>query len=401
MEQELIYKDIAIIGCGAAGGMAGILLSKNPCNRVIAFDEREPFSTLLPTGGGRCNLTYSESDVREFVKNYSRGEKFLISVFSRFGQEKTRELFADLGIKTYVQSDNRVFPVNNSSAKTVQILRKHLDNSNFLFKKEKVTEIAKKSGKFEITTSEGIYEFDNVIITTGGKGNGFELAAKLSHNIIEPKPSLCALDILETDFYNLAGVSFKNAEISSSLNKKKFKTVCGDILFAHKSITGPGVFKVSSLTAFEEFSRENPIELTLKLTDKSAEDIEKLIALNSKKTVKNIFSMLAPESFVSEILKRNKTDECKQAAQLRKSEKEIIINSLIALKLHACGRIKGSEIVSAGGVDLNEIDSKTMESKLVKGLYFAGEIMNIDGYTGGFNLQNCWSSAYICSSSLN
>ena len=122
MVQESTYKNIAIIGCGAAGGFAAVLLCKNPYNKVMAFDIKEPFSTLLPTGGGRCNLTYDEKDVREFVKKYPRGEKFLISVFSKFGQEKTRELFKDLGIKTYVQEDKRVFPISNSSQKTIQTL---------------------------------------------------------------------------------------------------------------------------------------------------------------------------------------------------------------------------------------------------------------------------------------
>ena len=136
MEQESIYKNIAIIGCGAAGGLAAVLLSKNPYNKVTAFDTKEPFSTLLPTGGGRCNLTNAEKDVKEFVRNYPRGEKFLISVFSKFGQEKTRELFKDLGIKTYVQEDKRVFPISDSSQKTIQIFNKHLDVSNFKHIKE-------------------------------------------------------------------------------------------------------------------------------------------------------------------------------------------------------------------------------------------------------------------------
>ena len=141
MEQELIYHKIAIVGCGAAGGLLSILLSKNPELEITAFDVKEPFSTLLPTGGGRCNLTYDEDDVREFVKNYPRGEKFLMSVFSKFGQRKTRELFRDLGIKTYVQPDKRVFPVTDSAAKTIQTLRRHLETDNFTFKQEKVLSV--------------------------------------------------------------------------------------------------------------------------------------------------------------------------------------------------------------------------------------------------------------------
>lgn len=401
MVQESTYKNIAVIGCGAAGGFVSVLLSKNPYNNVVAFDIKEPFLTLLPTGGGRCNLTYQEDDVREFVKNYPRGEKFLISVFSRFGQKKTREMFRDLGIKTYVQDDRRVFPVSNSSEQTIKTLQKHLQVSNFSFKKEKVIKISKVDGTFFVETENSDYKFDAVIIATGGKGNGFDFAKNFGHNIIATKPSLCALDIQEKYLYNLSGLSFKNVEICARLGKKKYPTVYGDILFAHKSITGPAAFKVSALSAFEELSEQSPLELSLRLIDTTEEKIDAVIRENSKKTVKNVFSMFAPESYILEILNSACINPDKQTAQLKKVEKEFIINSLLGLKLNAVKRIKDSEIVTAGGVDLKEVNSKTMESKLVKGLYFIGEVLNIDAYTGGFNLQNCWSTAYIASMDLN
>ena len=397
MVQESIYKNIAIIGCGAAGGLAAILLCKNSYNNVTAFDIKEPFSTLLPTGGGRCNLTYNEKDVREFVKNYPRGEKFLISVFSKFGQEKTRELFKDLGIKTYVQDDKRVFPISNSSQKTIQTLNKHLETSNFKHIKEKVISV-KKEEKFIVKSEKQEYIFDYVIVTTGGRGNGFELAKNLGHNIIEPKPSLCAIDVKESFLYALSGLSFRNVEVQSKIGKKKLPTVYGDILFSHKAITGPAIFKVSALSAFDNIEE---LEITIKLADISQNEIEKHIKENQKKTIKNVFSKFAPESYINAILDEYKIDGNKQTAQIKKQEKEVLINSLIALKLHAKSRLKDSEIVTAGGVDLKEIDSKTMQSKLVEGLYFAGEILNIDAYTGGFNLQNCWSTAYIVSQNFN
>lgn len=397
MAQESTSKKIAIIGCGAAGGLASILLTKNPYLEVYAFDLKEPFSTLLPTGGGRCNLTYDEDDVKEFVKNYPRGEKFLISVFSRFGQKKTRELFKDLGIKTYIQEDKRVFPITDSSAKTIATLQKHLQTSNFKYKKEKVISV-KKENKFEIKTENNTYIFDTVILTTGGRSNGFEMAKSLGHNIIEPKPSLCAIDIKENYLYKLSGLSFKNVEIKSTIENHKFPTINGDLLFSHRAITGPAIFKVSALTAFENIEK---LEITIKLIDISKEEIENYIKENQKKTIKNIFSKFAPESYILTILDANKIDGNKQSAQIKKQEKEILINSLIALKLHAKSRIKDSEIVSAGGVDLKEIDSKTMQSKIINDLYFAGEIMNIDAYTGGFNLQNAWSTAYIATQNFN
>ena len=401
MEQESIYKNIAVIGCGASGGFVSILLSKNPYNKVTAFDLKEPFSTLLPTGGGRCNLTYDEADVREFVKNYPRGEKFLLSVFSRFGQEKTRKLFEDLGVKTYIQNDKRVFPVSDSSLKTIQTLRKHLSTSNFLYKKEKVVGIVKKENSFVIETNVSNYKFDYVVFSTGGRGNGFDLVSSLGHNIIEAKPSLCALEIKEKFLYDLAGLSFKNVEISFKKGKIKYPVVCGDILFAHKAITGPAIFKVSSLSAFDSFDLENPLALSIRLVDVSKEELELAISSNQKKTIKNLFSMFVPERYVVETLKVHNIQMDKQVSQLKKTEKEILFNSLMSLQINAVKRVPDSEIVTAGGVDLNEVNSKTMQSKLVDNLYFTGEVLNIDAYTGGFNLQNCWSTAYIVSQSLN
>ncbi len=399
MAQESIYRKIAIIGCGAAGGLASILLSKNPELNITAFDTKEPFSTLLPTGGGRCNLTFDEKDVRDFVKNYPRGEKFLLSVFSKFGQEKTRKLFKDLGIKTYIQDDKRVFPITDSSQKTIATLKKHLEISNFKHIKEKVISIRKEE-KFIIESEKGKYTFDYAIIATGGRGNGFDLAKGLGHNIIEPMPSLCAIDIKEKELYRLSGLSFKNVEAEFKLEKRKVNCI-GDFLFTHKSISGPCVFKVSAQSAYEEFNDKNPLEITFKFTQFSTDEIEAEIKNNSKKTIKNVFSKFAPESFIKTILDMNKIDENKQCAQLKKIEKEALINSLTAFKLHAIKRIKDSEIVTAGGVNLKEIDSKTMQSKLVEGLFFAGEVMNIDAYTGGFNLQNAWSTAYIVSTFFN
>ena len=195
-------------------------------------------------------------------------------------------------------------------------------------------------------------------------------------------------------------MGFKNVDASFKIGKKKYNC-SGDILFTHKSISGPCIFKISSLTAYEEISLNNPLEIELRLSDLKCEEIENIIKENSKKTVKNVFSSFVPENFITVILEKNNIDSNKQAAQLKKTEKEILIQSIISLKLHVTGRIKDSEIVTAGGVDLDEVNSKTMESKILNGLYFIGEVLNIDGFTGGFNLQNCWSTAYICSMNFN
>ena len=240
------------------------------------------------------------------------------------------------------------------------------------------------------------YNFDRVIISAGGHLNGYALAKAMGHKIIEPKPSLCALDVKEDYLYSLSGLSFKLA--SAKTDKKELS---GDLLITHKSISGPLAFKVSAVNAFKKITKENPLEVIFCLNSEPVEDIEKFIKDNSKKTIKNVFSKYVSQNFIIKIAQINAIDIDKQCAQLKKNEKEILINSIKCLKLHVHSFKKDSEIVTAGGVDLDEINPKTMESKLVKGLYFIGEILNIDGYTGGFNLQNCWSGAYICAFAFN
>ncbi len=398
-EQEQVYKNIAVAGAGASGAFLTLLLGKNPYNNVFLFDEKPPFSTLLPTGGGRCNLTFEQKDVREFVKNYPRGDKFLLSVLSRFGVDRTRRLFNDLGIKTYVQEDNRVFPSSNSSVDVIKKLSSHLKGQNIHIIRENVVSVYKKTDGFELGTKHSSYIFDKVVIATGGKGGGFKLAKSSGHKIVELKPSLTALDIKEKDFYSLSGLTFKSVSAKAIYNKNKYFAE-GDMLFTHKSISGPLIFKISALSAYDEYSTENPLEISFRLTNVPPEQVESEIKNNSKKTIKNIFSKFAPEKFISVILSVSNIDANKQAAQIKKSEKEILMNALFDFKVHAVKRIKDSEIVTAGGVDLKEINPKTMESKITPGLYFTGEVLNIDGFTGGFNLQNCWSTAYICSVSI-
>ncbi len=394
MEQGLIYKKIAIVGLGAAGGLCAVLLSKNPYLKVVGFDTKSAFSTLLPTGGGRCNITFDEDDNREFAKNYPRGEKFLLSVFSQFNQKDTRRLFSDLGIETYSQKDKRVFPVSNSSYETVKILRNHLYSSDFKFKKEKVTEINISGNGYEIITESSKYNFDVVIIAAGGKD--FSIFKNLNHKINTPMPSLCSLDIIETDLYKLAGLSLTQRTIKAVTASNKY-TVQGDILFAHKFITGPGIFKISALSAKDIINQESLMEISFNLTDYSEDEILNFINKNSKKTVKNVMAEMVSSKLAHYILAQNNIPYDKQCAQLNKKEKSCLLNSLSEFKIHVKKRVKGTEIVTAGGVNPDEINPKTMESKLYKNLFIIGEVLDIDGFTGGFNLQNCWSGAYICS----
>lgn len=387
-------KKIAIVGAGAAGCICAYHLLKAGLN-VTLFDKSSPLRTLLPTGGGRCNLAHAEYDFKELAKNYPRGEKFLYSVFSRFSTSDTIEMFEEIGIKTYTQENGRIFPESNS-AKDVRLA---ILNS---IKKAKII-------KKEITSFHDLKNFDTIIIATGGK-SGYELAKEAGLNIINPKPSLVGLNTKE-DFKELSG------------------TVINDILFTHFGISGPYIYKISADKAFAEFPYELSFDLCPELTD-----LQEILNNNPQKNVSNILKGYMPLKIVNRILneifispssahsgsfsrqgrspKTHKQNEfCPpdrwiqnegeiKAHQIDGKTRDLILEKIHNFKVTVTGTNKGEETVTAGGIDLDEINPKTMEAKKVPNLYCIGEVLNIDGYCGGFNLQNAWSTAYIAANAI-
>lgn len=410
MEQDLNSKPkqrTGIIGAGPAGSLAAIFLAQmSPDHEITLFDGTEPLSTLLPTGGGRCNLTYYESDNKELAKFYPRGEKFLLSVFSKFNSLNTIEFFESIGIPTFVQDDSRVFPTSESSKEVAKVLKCLIQKYSIKVIREKVEDLSRENDLFLVKTNAKKHSyFHNIVIATGGKGNGFELAKKLGHKIEEPKAALSPLKIKETEFYELSGLTLKNISITAFFKNKKISKVYDDMLFTHKSITGPAIYKTSSLCAYSNFNEATPLRLSINITNLTEEEIDyfvkEAINTNPHKTVKNVFSKLAPKRLLELILKINKIDENKEITHLSKKEKSIIIKNLTELELNAITKTTGEEIVTAGGISLNEINSKDMSSKIIPNLYFCGEVINVDGFTGGFNLQNCWSTAFVCADGIN
>ena len=395
---------IAIIGGGPAGVMCAIKASENPENEIYLFDKGIILHTLIPTGGGRCNLAYSEFNFKELAKYYPRGEKFLYSIFSRFSTKETLDFFEDIGITTYTQDDNRIFPTTNSSKSVKEALMKNLYKNNIKKCFEQIINITKTKEKFVLETVKNSYFFDKVVIATGGKGSGQKLAQQLGHNIKELKPALCSLITKEKYFSNLSGLSLKNINADIFFNNNKIKKLTGDFLFTHKGISGPIVYKISSYCAYLDFSETKPLEINLNLVNKNFEqfDAEFLNELkqNPQKESLTVLSEYIPKNLASILFEKEKIDPKTKSGQLKRTDREKIFKLITSLKLHATKTVNGEEIVMAGGVDLNEIDSKTMESKVVKSLYFCGEVLDIDGLTGGFNLQNCWSTGYIAGSSL-
>lgn len=395
---------ICITGGGPAGIMAAIFASKNPENEVFIFDKNIMLNTIIPTGGGRCNLAYSEFDFKELTKFYPRGEKFLYSVFSKFSTAETIEFFENIGVKIYTQDDSRIFPVSDSSKEVKQALLKQIDRKNVKKMFENVLDIKKDKDKFIVKTDKNSHFFDKVIIASGGRGNGQKLAEALGHKIVELKPALCSLVTKESEFSSLSGVSFKNVDAEVFFGGKKVKSLSGDFLFTHKGVSGPLVYKISSYCAYLDFNEKQPLKIILNFTGQSFQDFDaeflETLKNNAQKEISNVLSNFTTRNFALALLQKGKIDSKTKAGQLTKAHREKLSKDLSEFTLNAIKTVHGEEIVTAGGVDLGEINSKTMESKIIEGLFFCGEVLDIDGLTGGFNLQNCWSTGYIAGSSL-
>ena len=360
-ESNLISK-VCIVGGGPAGCFCAYFLQND--FDVTVFDKDEPLKTLLPTGGGKCNLCHAEYDFMELAKNYPRGEKFLYSVFSKFSVSETLEIFKKMGIKTYTRDDGRIFPVSNSSKDVRNKFLKSLDKVKFI--KKEVTGLDFES-------------FDYIVLAVGGHSH-FEFIP--NHTLVEQKPALVGLKTKEK---YPQGVSIQGV---------KGLGYCDDILFTHEGISGPLIYKISSIKARDNF----PYVIKLSLCEDF--DLQKELDENPHKSIKNVISNHIPRSLAEYILKKiniePETESCKINGKNRDEIKNIIQN----FEIDVIGASKGSEVVTCGGISLDEINSKTMQSKIYPRLYFCGEMIDIDGFCGGFNLQNCWSTAYVAAEGI-
>lgn len=383
MAPELKYK-IAIIGGGPAGCLCAYFLKQKGFSPVI-FEKSSPLKTLLPTGGGRCNLAYFEFDIKELVQNYPRGEKFLYSVFSQFATAETIDYFEKIGVKTYVQDDMRVFPISDKSFEVRKSILESISGIKII--NENIISLKPCKGGFEVRSEKGAYFYEKVVLAIGGH-SAFEIIKGIGHTIIPPCPALTALKTKE-NFTELSGVSIKS--VKAGFNKK---TLSGDILFTHKGISGPLVYKISSLMAREKF----PYEIIFDFVGEI--NLQEFLDRNSHKTIKNVLSDFVPKSFARFILSKAQVDENIQASKIDGKTRDKIYGYLNNYKIEVTAPVKDGEVVTCGGVALDEVNAKTMESKVVKNLYFCGEVLDIDGFCGGFNLQNCWSTGFVAANGI-
>ena len=377
MEHEFKRK-IGIIGGGPAGCTCAYFLQNQ--FDVTVFEKKAPLKTLLPTGGGRCNLAPAEYDFKELSMNYPRGEKFLYSVFSKFGVTETLEFFNQIGVKTYTQDDNRIFPISNSSADVRKNFLKSLYRVKFVC--DNIRKIEQSSSGFKLYGEKNVDNFDIIVIATGGHSS-YSLIKDMGHNIIPPKPSLTGL---KTDKIFTAGITLKN--VCAKFDKSE---IIDDLLFTHEGISGPLVYKISSLKARDEF----PYKITIDFINREV-NLQEIFDKNPHKTLKNALSEFLPKSFIGEIVEYSEIECHKINSEMRKN----ILRNLREFSLAVTSVSKGGETVTSGGVDLDEVNSQNMMSKLIPNLYFCGEVLDIDGFCGGYNLQNCWSTGYVAAKGI-
>ena len=401
---------VIVIGGGAAGLLAGIAAAQNGAQTTIIEKMRRPGKKMLITGKGRCNIT-NNCDLQEIIKNIPGNGRFLNSALRRFTNQDIVQLLEDNGLPTKVERGGRVFPVSDKAVDVVDTLVKIFkDYGGRLLLDTKVKSIAAEFGKIKgVVTEDGQrFEADAVILAAGGSsypgtgsdGSGVKLAKAVGHSIVPLKPCLVPLESDSPYIPDLQGLSLRNIEGTVYADGKKIGAEFGEMLFTHFGVSGPIILSLSKCVAEAIAAGAQDIELHIDL--KPALDKDKLDARlqrdfvqYSRKQMANGMKDLLPQRLIAPVLDEAFIDEEKFVNQLSRAERQRLVDVLKAFVVPITGtRPLAEAIATAGGVSLKEIDPKTMESKLIKGLFIAGEVMDIDGYTGGYNLQAAFSTGY-------
>jgi predicted Rossmann fold flavoprotein len=405
--------DVIVVGGGAAGMMAAGRAAELGA-KVLLLEKNEKLGKkLLITGGGRCNITNAELDVKKMVAKYGKKGKALFGSFARFGVEETINFFEESGLKIKVEAENRAFPVTNKAEDVWKTLVNYLKQGKVeILYNSKVSSIETSAG--QITgiklQNKKVYTAKNYIIATGGKsrpetgstGEGFEWMAKIGHSVEESDPALVPIKIKETWVKKLSGLSFQKAKLTIFQGGQKQESKVGKILLTHFGISGPLALNMSKNIA--EIFKYAPVNLELDLyPDLDVISLDKKLleilsgALN--KQIKNNLGEIVPPKIIPTILNLAGVNLETQGNSLTKTERYKIAQVIKSLPMSVEGFLGVEKaIVTSGGVTLNEIDFKTMQSKLYSNLYLAGDILNFDRPSGGFSLQICWTTGYLAGS---
>lgn len=395
--------DGIVIGGGPAGMFAAITAARNGQKVLLLERNQRLGKKLLITGKGRCNVT-NDCDGQEVLKNVPRNGRFLYSALAAFPPKSTMDFFEKNGCPLKTERGNRVFPVSDQAASILDCLKTQLDKSGVTVKAHRVTEILHdEQGITGVRTEHQTFFAKWVILATGGlsypttgsTGDGYAMAQRLGHTVIEPEGSLVPLETEGEDCQEMQGLSLRNVGVKlvNEKNKVLYKDF-GELLFTHFGISGPTVLSASAhlkgkcrmVLDLKPALEEN------KLDSRILRDLE----MYQNRSMENAMTDLLPRSMIPVILRRCGIDAAMQANSLTKQLRRALVQELKAFSVSIVGKRPVAEaIVTSGGIKVSEIDPKTMESKKVPGLYFAGEIIDCDAYTGGFNLQIAWATAYV------
>lgn len=402
-------KKIVVIGGGAAGMLAAACAAEGGAQVTLLEKMPQPGKKLRITGKGRCNLT-NDAPPADIIKNLPGNGKFLYSAIQAFQSADVVAFFNRLGVPTKVERGGRVFPVSDQAADAVDALRRALLGAGAkLVTGCKAAEILTADGTVRgvCTADQTVYEADAVILATGGasypatgsSGDGYRMARALGHTIVPLKPSLVPLETEEDWVKEAQGLSLRNVRLTILADGKKKAELFGEMLFTHFGISGPLVLSASR-AATQALSRGQQVDAAIDLKPAlSSEVLDKRIQRDfeafSRKQLKNALHDLLPAKLIGVVMDLAYLDPDKWVHQITRAERQRLVDTLKRLTLTVKGpRPIEEAIVTAGGVATKEIDPKTMASKLVRGLYFAGEVVDVDGYTGGYNLQAAFSMGH-------
>ncbi|MGN0526628.1 MAG: NAD(P)/FAD-dependent oxidoreductase [Acutalibacteraceae bacterium] len=407
--------DVIVIGGGAAGLMAAGTVAKRGLS-VTLFERNDKLARKVAiTGKGRCNVTNACPLLNDLISNVPVNGRFLYGAFSRFGTDDTMDFFEELGVPLKIERGNRVFPVSDKALDIVDALNKYITVNGVKRKQGRVTELIFEDGKVKGCVTEDGKKFyaDNVIIATGGMsypstgstGDGYKLAKSAGHTVTDLKPSLVPLECHEGWCTDAQGLSLRNVEIrvEDTKNYKEVYKDFGEMLFTHFGVSGPMILSASSHMRNMEKGRyvihiDFKPALTYEQLDKR---LQRDLSECSNKNLYNTLSLMLPRKMIPIVVKLSGLNGNIKSNQVTKEMRGALVDLLKDIRLTVTDfRPIDEAIITSGGIPVSEIDPKTMKSKICDGLYFAGEVIDVDAYTGGFNLQIAFSTGHLAGSSV-